>query len=186
VELLKALGFEADLIAAGSAEDPQSHVAIVVRSDERNFVVDLGMFSIFAGPFELKVGNSQQLQVGKTTYFFEPLSDNSFLMRTFRNGEPGRVRQGKNDPVSLDFFSEAIKKSFAKDTAMMKALAIHRVLNSQPAYSWGNVAYIGDVRFEFSTFQDFESAICQKLKLPKYNLKRAYEVLISHGGEKLF
>src|SRR5262245_28053342 len=47
VWLLTALGFEADLIGVTSGGKKNSHVSCRVRIEEENYIVDLGLMSIF-------------------------------------------------------------------------------------------------------------------------------------------
>jgi N-hydroxyarylamine O-acetyltransferase len=185
-ELLRGLGFASSIHAAGSTKTPQSHLAILVALDQQKWVIDLGMFATFVGPFKLTSEARYSEQIGKTGYLFEGLEETRYRISTLRENTPPRIRQAQISPLALEAFVPDIAASFQIETTMMKSIGIFRLQAGTVSQAWNRVMSIDQERFEFNSIQELESAVHWKMNLPRFNMRRAYEVLNSHCGITLF
>ena len=126
--LLRHLGFQAQLVSATTAgrtsrdatqgsnthEAPVSHTAIRVSFENDNYIVDLGLFSTFTGPFLLKPGHVVEAQTRNQRDRFEAIDQLSFKTQHFRNEELSRTHVSQPEPRELIFFRSRSSKVFRR------------------------------------------------------------------------
>ena len=117
-QLLNFLGFSTEM--HGNWVDGKiTHPSLVIRIDDKNYCVDLGIMSTFVGPFELDLKHNFTKQIGNQTYEFASANDcQSSHLKIFRQGK--MIRELKNtEPVPTQRKSE---QAFYKHLKKQKCL----------------------------------------------------------------
>ncbi|MGE4133189.1 MAG: arylamine N-acetyltransferase [Bdellovibrionales bacterium] len=185
VHLLSYLGFDATLVSA-VPKGPPSHVGIRVRLEEKNYCIDVGLMSSFAGPFLL--GGEQRVEqiIGNQRFVFMPLPDQeNWALEIFRGGQVIRAYKSTSTPLDNQAHAQAIQDSYNDSSMFMKVLAIHRGFGDQDVGIWNNKFYFArgtehDVR-ELRSARELSDALSEHLKLPDYPIKEAIETLGENG-----
>lgn len=186
VELLNGLGFHAEIIGVGVDPESPTHPTCRVRVDAKSYIVDLGNFSTFAGPFSLELGTSIESTGGEWTYTYQALPDLTHQMLSKRGEEKGRTHRSHPPVRDLSFFAPAIQKSFGKETIFMNTVVCHRMLSGSAVYQWGptlvKVEGGENKKSKIADIADLERVYRDVLGVPKFPVREALEVLREFNG----
>jgi arylamine N-acetyltransferase len=190
VGLLNNLGFEAEILGVGKDVESATHPTCRVSVGEKKYIVDLGNFSAFAGPFSLEPGTVVEAQVGEWLNRYLAGPDATHEMSISRDGKPGRSWRSHSLAREFSFFEPAMLKTFSKDTLFMSTIACYRVFNGNPVYQWGPTLVDASgselKKTKLADIEDLERIYAHTLKAPKFQVREAVEFLRDHFGVDIF
>jgi N-hydroxyarylamine O-acetyltransferase len=189
-ELLRALGYEADLHGANMPPRMNVHTSLRVRIDSRAYHVDVGYGGPFRGPIALDRLPFEMVE-GANRYVLdrEPQGE-GYEMAVFTGEERVHGYLVHGPPRSLDFFTPAVQNSFAPTATFLNCIRICRffdnhsvtLLNGELAIHRGVTAE----RRELQSLAEVESALVTELQMPRCPARAAIETMERISGKPLF
>ena len=189
-DLLRALGYEADLHGANMPRGHNVHTWLRVRIDSRAYHVDVG----YGGPFREPISLDRlpfEIAEGENRYLFarEPQGE-GYEMAVFSRGERVHGYIVHGPPRPLDFFTPAMQNSFRSDAAFLNCLRICRffddhsvtLLNSELTINHGTAAE----RRQLNSLAEVEAALAAEFEMPRCPARAAIETMDQISGTPLF
>ena len=188
-ELLRALGYEADLHGANMQRGLNVHTSLRVRIDDRAYHVDVG----YGGPFREPIALDRlpfEIVEGANRYVFdrEPHGE-GYEMAVFSGQERVHGYIVHGPPRSLDFFTPAMQNSFAPNATFMNCLRICRffdghsvtLLNGELTIHRGATA---ECR-ELSGVAEVEAALAAEFEMPRCPARAAIGTMERISGKPM-
>jgi arylamine N-acetyltransferase len=189
-ELLRALGYAADLHGANMPRGLNVHTSLRVRINSRAYHVDVG----YGGPFREPISLDHlpfEMVEGANRYVFdrEPLGE-GYEMAVFSGEERVHGYIVHGPPRSRDFFTPAMQNSFAPNAAFLNCLRICRffdghsvtLLNGELTIHRGAAAE----RRELTSVPDVEAALAGDLEMPRCPAPAAIGTMERISGGPMF
>jgi arylamine N-acetyltransferase len=189
VELLRALGYDADLLGADMSA-PNVHTVIRVRLDGAEWHLDAG----YGGPFRRPVRLDQLPQTvasGDLRFVFHRSAENHVEMSLMR-GETRLHGYSAHGPArSFAFFHPIILDSFRPGQHFMINLRLIRHFDDGRAAELLNstLTFHGDGQSRVVELRDrseLRSAVANELAMPRCPIDEAVDVLERMSGQSLF
>lgn len=125
-QLLRHLGYEVGFCGADMSQ-PDVHTVLIVVLDGREFLVDVGYGAPFYEPVPRDLESSIEIAWGRCKYVFHPLDPmGRTRLEMYRSGQLIHGYLAKNEPRSIDYFTNIVRDSFRPDTHFMTALVAER------------------------------------------------------------
>jgi N-hydroxyarylamine O-acetyltransferase len=188
--LLRALGYEADLHGANMPPRMNCHTSLRVRIDLCAYHVDVG----YGGPFREPISLDQlpfAMVEGENRYVFdrEPHGE-GYEMTVFTGGERVHGYVVHGPPRALDFFTPAMQNSFAPSATFLNCLRICRffdghsvtLLNRELTIHRGAAAE----HRELNGMAELEAAFVTELQMPRSPARAAIETIERISGKPLY
>lgn len=187
-QLLRALGFEADLIGGLSHEGKRSHLSLRVKIESIFYALDLGYMLPNPGPFSLD-GPEISMPSGARVYKVSPLSDRLFRIELRRGDVIGRSFESSLEKQTLADFANSIRGSFGSSELFMKTLCVHRRFKDHFRTVWGN-EYIkcNGTKFEMrhiANRDDLAQILKCDLGVTDFRIEHALAVIATNLGSEL-
>jgi arylamine N-acetyltransferase len=189
-DLLRALGYEADLHGANMPPRLNCHTSLRVRIDSRAYHVDVGYGGPFREPICLDCLPFEMVE-GANRYVFdrEPLGE-GYEMAVFAGEERVHGYIVHGPPRSRDFFTPAMQNSFLPNAAFLNCLRICRffdghsvtLLNGSLSIHRGESAE----RRELTSVAEMEAALANDFEMPRCPARAAIETMERISGAPLF
>ena len=189
-DLLRALGYEADLHGANMQRGLNVHTSLRVRVDSRAYHVDVG----YGGPFREPIPLDRlpfEMVEGENRYVFdrEPHGE-GYEMAVFSGEERVHGYVVHGPPRSLDFFTPAMQNSFAPNATFLNCLRICRffdrhsltLLNGSLSLHRG----AEEERRELSSMGEVEGALAAEFEMPRCPARAAIETMERIAGKPMF
>ena len=189
-DLLRVLGYEADLHGANMPRGLNVHTSLRVRVDSRAYHVDVG----YGGPFREPISLEHlpfEIVEGADRYVFdrEPHGD-GYEMAVFSGEERVHGYIVHGPPRSLDFFTPAMQNSFAPSATFLNCLRICRffdrhsvtLLNGDLTVHRGLAAE----HRELNSVAEVEAALRAELEMPRCPARAAIETMERISGKPMF
>lgn len=131
-ELLVSLGYDARLCGADMSA-PDVHVAIMVRVEGREFLVDGGYGSPFWEPMPLDLDSDYEILFANERYVLKPrIGDGSSRMEQYNDGVLRHAYRAKPAAKSISDLAPVIAGSFRPEATFMNSVVAARF---SPAHS---------------------------------------------------
>jgi N-hydroxyarylamine O-acetyltransferase len=130
--LLRALGYDASLYGADMASGHDVHVAIRVRLEKRDLLVDVGYAAPFYEPLPLDLPSAYALTFGRDCYVLHPSdAEGRTRLELFREGVRVHGYLLGPQPRSIEHFERAVHDSCRDSSTFMRSLLLVRFFDSQ-------------------------------------------------------
>lgn len=128
--LLKSLGFEAKLCGADMM-NPDVHIAIIVKVNDKEYIVDGGYGAPFLMPIPTHRKNNFSIVHGNDKYVFKPADkEGKTRMDMFRDGKLHHGYTLKPKSRNIDDFKKIIRTSYQKNALFLNAIFITKFYGS--------------------------------------------------------
>jgi arylamine N-acetyltransferase len=125
-ELLRALGYDADLCGADMSE-PDVHLVILVRLDGREYLVDGGYGAPFLEPLPRDLPHDVEIVLGRERYVLKPRDAlGRSRLELYRDGELRHGYLAKPRPRRIEEFSGVVAASFRAEATFMNRVTFMR------------------------------------------------------------
>jgi arylamine N-acetyltransferase len=189
VELLRALGYDADLLGADMSA-PNVHTVIRVRLDSAEWHVDAG----YGGPFWRPVRLDQlpkTVASGELRFVFHRSAEDHVEMSLMRGESRLHGYMAHGPARSFDFFHPIILRSFEPGQHFMTNLRVIRHFEDRRAAELLNSTLTlhrdGESRvLELRERAELRSAVANELAMPRCPIDEAVDVLERMSGQMLF
>ncbi len=187
-ELLRALGYDADLLGADMGERLNCHTCLRVRFDSVAYHVDVG----YGGPFREPIRLDRlpfTIVEGGNRYVLEQHGD-GYQMSVFGGEERVHGYVVHGPPREHAFFADTVRKSFFPEAPFLNCLRICRFFDDFSVTLLDRTLAIQrdghkDV-IELKTPAEWEAAFASHLKLPRCPAMAAVRVLEQNTGKPFF
>jgi len=189
-ELLRALGYEANLHGANMLPRLNTHTSLRVRIDSRAYHVDAGYGGPFREPITLDHLPFEMVE-GANRYVFdrEPHGD-GYEMAVFSGEERVHGYIVHGPARSRDFFTPAMQNSFSPNAAFLNCLRICRffagysvtLLNGDLTINRGT----GAERRQLDSVAEVEAALASEFEMPRCPARMAIETMQQISGVSMF
>lgn len=188
-DLLRALGYEADLLGADMSK-PDVHTCIRVRLGSRPYHVDVGFASPFREPIRLDRLPARIDEGGNHFILDRDAAAGTYRMRLFI-GEECRVSYLAHDPPRpREHFAPAIEMSFALTSTFMQHLRISRIFRDYSLDLWDRELFRNDAggtsHRHLATMAELKTAVAEEFALPRCPVEAAIGVLERLTGKPFF
>ena len=188
-ELLRALGYDADLLGA-DMNVPNLHTSVRVRLEGVEYHVDAGYAAPFYRPMRL---DRLPLEIahGNHRYLFDRSArDGAYEMTVFSNNERAHGYLVHGPPCLLEFFQPIILDSFQRGRKFMSSLRITRFFEDYTVELRNNtlIHFRGKEREDrrLTSYAELEAAVRDDFRMPRCPLREAVQVLERVTGSPLF
>lgn len=189
LELLRAIGYDADLLAADMAT-PDVHTSIRVRLDSRQYHIDVGYGAPFSEPVPLD-RLPREIRNGRFRYILNCTSAPAkYEMAHWREGERihGYVVHGP--PRDYEYFRRTIEDSFLPGKTFMTWLRITRFFEDHWVDLIDRTLTIHreshSCDFELNSMKEMRNAVDNELRMPRCPVEEAIAVLEQLNQKKFF
>ena len=189
VQLLRDLGYRAELLSADMNDSVNMHTACRVTVEEKTYLVDTGFGGPFYRPFpvdELPV----VLKRGPRSFTMDRDRPGYFRLTVRDNGEVARTYLTKPEARTLDFFEPSLRYSFREGAVFTNCLAITRNLGERMLTLINREFLVrGPEGYQVKKLENFhqiETCVFETLNMPRCPLRQAAEQLKAHAGIDLF
>jgi arylamine N-acetyltransferase len=189
-DLLRALGYEADLHGASMPPRMDCHTSLRVRIDSQAYHVDVGYGGPFREPISLEHLPFEMVEGANRYVFDREPGGEGYEMAVFSGEERVHGYVVHGPPRSLDFFSPAMQNSFAPAATFLNCLRICRffdgysltLLNGDLTIHRGSTAE----RRELQSVANVEATLVTQLKMPRCPARAAIETMERISGKPMF
>ena len=137
--LLRHVGFDASYCGADMVSGPDVHAVLIVRLDDREYLVDVGYGAPFYEPMPRDLDGPLTIRLGRDRYVLQPRDEEGrSRMEHHREGRQVHGYLAKSTPRDLGFFREAVLDSYRLTANFMTQLRISLFLDD------GNVELLKD------------------------------------------
>lgn len=188
-ELLRALGYDADLLAADMAR-PDVHTSIRVRLDGREYHVDAGYAAPFRYPIPLDP-LPHAIANGRDRYVFDRAARaGSYELAMFVKGQRRHGYVVHPPPRSPGFFAATIVGSFEPRSTFMRCLRLSRIFEDGSADVRNRMLIVarGDSCTEtmLNSMRELRDAVASVLMMPRCPVEDAVAILERLTGQAFF
>jgi len=189
-DLLRALGYDADLHGANMPPRLNVHTSIRVRVDSRAYHVDVGYGGPFRDPIPLDRLPFEMVE-GAHRYFLDRDPQGEGYEMAVSRGEErvhGYIVHGA--PRALEFFRPAMQNSFGSGATFLNCLRICRFFDSHSVTLLNGSLSIHrgalTTRRELHSVAEIESALADDFEMPRCPARAAIEIMEQVAGKPLF
>jgi arylamine N-acetyltransferase len=188
-ELLRALGYDLDLLGADMGERLNCHTCLRVRFDSVAYHVDVGYGGPFREPIRLDRLPFTMLE-GGNRYVLEQRGD-SCEMSVFNSGEERVHGYVVHDPPrSHDFFLTPMRNSFQPEAPFLNCLRICRFFDDYSVTLLDRTLKIHrgsqTSTIEVNTPAQWEAAFASHFQMPRCPAAAAVRVVEQNTGKPFF
>jgi arylamine N-acetyltransferase len=187
-DLLRALGYDLDLLGADMGERLNCHTCLRVRFDSVAYHVDVG----YGGPFREPVPLYRlpfTMTEGGNRYVLEQRGD-AYEMSVFAGGERVHGYLVHDSPRAHDFFLTPMRNSFQPEAPFLNCLRICRFFDDHSVTLLDHTLKIHrdsqTTTVEVNTLADWEAAFASHLQMPRCPALAAVRVLEQNTGKPFF
>lgn len=179
-ELLRALGYDADLLGADMST-PNVHTSIRVRVAGIAYHVDVGYAGPFREPMRLD-GVPHAIEHGPYRYVFDRRrGGEEYEMGVYRGEERIHGYIVHDAPRALDFFQPIILESFRRGTTFMSCLRITRFFERHTVELRDRVLFRyrdgESSETELKSLAELRAAINDEFRMPRCPIEEAVAIL---------
>jgi arylamine N-acetyltransferase len=186
--LLRALGYDADLLGADMGERRNCHTCLRVRFDSVAYHVDVGYGGPFREPVRLDRLPFTMLE-GGNRYMLEQHGD-SYEMSVFAGEERVHGYTVHDPPRAHDFFLTPMRNSFQPEAPFLNCLRICRFFGDYSVTLLDHTLKIHrDSRtttIEVNTPGQWEASFASQLQMPRCPALAAVRILEQNTGKPFF
>jgi arylamine N-acetyltransferase len=189
-ELLRALGYEADLHGANMPPRLDVHTSLRVRIDSRAYHVDVG----YGGPFREPIPLDHlpfEIVEGAQRYVLDrdPRGE-GYEMSVFTGAERVHGYVVHGPPRSLEFFTPAMQNSFGPKATFLNCLHICRFFDGHSVTLLNGSLSIhrgaAEERRELNSVAEAEAVLANDCAMPRCPARAAIETMEQNSGAPLF
>jgi len=189
-DLLRALGYDADVRGANMPPRLNCHTSLRVRIDSRAYHVDVG----YGGPFREPISLDHlpfEMTEGEHRYVLDrdPHGE-GYEMAVFTCEERVHGYIVHGPPRALEFFAPAMKNSFGTGAAFLNCIRICRFFDdhSVTLLNGGLSIHRGasTTRRELHSVAEVEAALARDFEMPRCPARAAVEIVEQIAGKPLF
>jgi arylamine N-acetyltransferase len=189
-DLLRALGYDADLLGADMMPRLNCHTCLRVRVDSVAYHVDVG----YGGPFREPIRLDRlpyELTEGARRYVLDRKPNGEGYEMAVFSGQEREHGYAVNDtPRDLAFFTPSMLNSFQPSATFLNCVRICRFFEGHSAELWNRSLSIcrgtETIRSELNTLEEWNSAIANHLCMPRCPSQPAIQVLEQVTGKPFF
>jgi len=189
-DLLRALGYDADLLGADMAPRLNCHTCLRVRIDSVAYHVDVG----YGGPFREPIRLDRlphEITEGARRYVFDRLPNaESHEMAVFSGQERVHGYIVHDPPRTLEFFTPSMQNSFQPTAAFLNCVRICRFFENHSVELLDRSLSIHrgteTTQTELGTAAEWNSAVANHLCMPRCPSDAAIKVLEQVTGKPYF
>ncbi len=189
-ELLRALGYDADLLGADMMPRLNCHTCLRVRIDSISYHVDVGYGGPFRDPIRLD-RLPYELAEGTSRYVLDRKCDGSgYEMAVFSGQERVHGYVVHDPPRTLEFFTPSMLNSFQPAAPFLNCVRICRFFEDHSAELLNRTLTLhrGEetIQRELKTPAEWHSAVANELCMPRCPAEAAIKVLEQVTGKSFF
>ena len=189
-ELLRALGYEADLHGANMPPRLNVHTSLRVRIDSRAYHVDVGYGGPFREPIPLDRLPFEMVEGAHRYLLDRDPGGEGYEMSVFTGEERVHGYIVHGPPRSLEFFTPAMENSFGPKATFLNCLRICRFFDGHSVTLLNGSLSIhcgaSSERRELSSVAEVEAALAADFEMPRCPGRAAIETLEQNSGTPLF
>lgn len=190
-ELIKYLGFEAELNSVDGMDSPDSHVSCKIKIAGQPFIVDFGNMSHFAGPFPLTPGKVIEDARGDNRFVFTPVDDGqTYRLEFFRNGKLIRSHLSHHGAKSPDYFKDRIEESYKPSAYFMQIFCICKHMGDTTVGIWNSTFFkqqgLSVKKFTLTGAQEIRTVLAEEMNLPKIPVEDILAQMKAYSGVTIF
>jgi N-hydroxyarylamine O-acetyltransferase len=187
-ELLRALGYDADLLGADMSQ-PDVHTCLRVRIDSAAYQVDVGFAAPFRDPLRLD-RLPAKIHEGRNVYVLAPDSAGRVRMTMISDSKNGVAYVAHDPPRLREFFDSVVIKSFAPDSTFMQRLRLSRVFETFSLDLINRTLYrhqAGETTISvLDNMTTLKAVVEEQFHMPRCPLEAALAVLERNTGKPFF
>lgn len=188
-ELLRVLGYDADLLAADMT-NPNVHTCIRVRLDSAEYHIDVG----FGAPFSEPVALSRlphEIRSGAVRYVLDRnAAPGEYEMAVWRESERIHRYVVHGPPRDCEYFRQTVEASYLPGTTFMTWLRIGRFFEDHSVDLIDRKIKIhrgGQTReIQLKSMKEMRAAVDNELCMPRCPVEEAVEVMERMNARKFF
>jgi N-hydroxyarylamine O-acetyltransferase len=189
-DLLRALGYEADLHGANMPPRLNCHTSLRVRIDPYAYHVDVGYGGPFREPIPLDRLPFEMVEGAHRYVLDRSPGEDGYEMSVFTGEERVHGYIVHGPPRSLEFFAPAMENSFGPKAAFLNCLRICRFFDGHSATLLNGSLSIhrgasAECR-ELSSVAEVEAALANDFAMPRCPARAAIEAMEQISGAPLF
>lgn len=189
-ELLRALGYETDLLGADMATRLNCHTCLRVRIDSVAYHVDVGYGGPFREPIRLDHLPYEFVE-GARRYVLDRKPDgDGYEMAVFSGQERVHGYVVHDSPRTLEFFTPSMQNSFQPTAAFLNCVRICRFFEDHSVELLDRSLSIHrgteTIQSELNTAAEWNSAVANHLCMPRCPSQAAIKVLEQVTGSPFF
>jgi N-hydroxyarylamine O-acetyltransferase len=188
VELLRALGYDAELLGADMSR-PDVHACARVRVESVPYHVDVGFASPFRSPLPLN-HLPAEIREGSQRYILDESANGTFRLSQYSGADFVMDYLMHDPPRQRDFFDAPLRESYASTAYFMQCLRINRTFEAcsvdltnrnltRHIAGQTSVTSLRDLR-------EIKAAVRDELQMPRCPVDQAVAALERRTGKPFF
>jgi len=189
-ELLRALGYDADLLGADMLPRLNCHTCLRVRIDTVAYHVDVGYGGPFREPIRLDRLPYEHVEGTRRYVFNRNANGEGHEMAVFAGTERVHGYVVHDPPRTLDFFASSMQNSFQTTAPFLNCVRICRFFEDHSLELLDRSLSIHrgtkTTQFELGTLFEWTTALANHLAMPRCPWQQALTVLEQVSGKSFF
>ena len=189
-ELLRALGYDVDLLGADMLPRLNCHTCLRVRIDSAAYHVDVGYGGPFRAPIRLDNLPHEILEGARRYRFDWNDREGRYEMEAFSGEKRVHGYMVNEPPRKLEFFTPSMRESFQPTASFLNCIRICRFFDDESIELLDRTMSISrgseTTDTQLNTAAEWHTAIANHLGMPKCPAEAAIEVLEKMTGKPFF
>ena len=187
-ELLRALGYQADLLSA-DMNNPHVHSCLRVHLDRRQYHVDVGNAAPFLEPFPLDA-LPYEFARGEMKWIFDCAEDGRVRCRVFSVGGHVHGYIANEQPFAAEDFGHIVEDSFQPGRTFMSLLRLVRIFPEHTVELKNRTLRLhrgsSTTEATFNDMSELRGAVDEQFLMPRCPVEKAVEILERINGFEFF